>query len=98
MSAITPSGTSTWIIVVALVAVLALLFLLWRAGWSLRSLKKLKIGPVEGERFDQTAEKDQEVRSFGDVTVEVHESTFRGDVRDIIGVNLNAADRDEEHK
>jgi hypothetical protein len=84
---------TAWAIVIAAVGILILLIILWRSGWRFRSLKKVKIGPVEAERFE-SIRKDSALpkESSGgavtakDVNVQVEHSTFHDQVGDIGGI------------
>lgn len=97
MQIFTDSDSSIILIGGIVVVVLIILYLLWRSGWSLQNLKKLKIGPVEGERFDEGKENGAETgQSFSEIDVQVHNSKFEGDVGDIAGVIIKSEQKDED--
>jgi hypothetical protein len=80
-----------WLIILAVAGIL--LVLIWRSGWRFKSLKKVRVGPVEAERFEPsttntTPPKEASAATVGDsnIQVQVKDSTFHDKVGDIGGV------------
>lgn len=76
------------LVVIGVVAFVSIIIvLLWKSGWSLRNIKKLKIGPVEGERFDERkAETSVDKQPANGINVQIRNSRFEGNVGDIGGI------------
>lgn len=84
---------TAWAVVIAAVAILILLIILWRSGWRFRSLKRVKVGPVEAERFESPGKDSNPPKessggtiTANDVNVQVEHSTFHDQVGDIGGI------------
>ncbi|MBX7228940.1 MAG: hypothetical protein K1X48_04990 [Burkholderiaceae bacterium] len=84
---------SSFALFLVIIIVIALFLILWRSGW-LKSIKKMKLGPVEAERFESKPKKPSpEPKEETDksiaadrINVSVRESEFKGDVGDIGGI------------
>ena len=76
------------LVVIGVVAFVSIIIvLLWKSGWNLRNIKKLKIGPVEGERFDEKkARSSADEQPASGIDVHIRDSRFEGDVGDIGGI------------
>ena len=81
-----------WIAVVSVILILLIILLLWRGGWRLRGIRKLRVGPVEAERFDEVDETDGP--QYGRIDVTIDRSEFKGNVGDIGGIITKGNDKD----
>jgi hypothetical protein len=84
---------TSWLIIIGTVGALLFLVILWKSGWRFGSIKKVKVGPVEAERFEPTSNDSRSPTRTGveaintkDINVSVTDNTFRGQVGDIGGV------------
>jgi hypothetical protein len=83
----------TFLFLSGVLAVAVLLVLLWRSGWGLKHLRRLRVGPLEGERFDANRQDDKTLPhlssrdvSTGEINVDVAGNYFGNKVGDIGGV------------
>jgi len=87
------------IIMIALLMVgIIILIVLFRNGWKIKDLKKVKVGEVELER---KTDESPELKSGDGINVEVKNSSFHGGVGDIGGViikNEKSTDKTSKKK
>lgn len=84
---------SIWFWVIAITLIGIFLFFIIKSGWHPKKLKKVKVGPVEAERFepisknpDLPKESIEDSVSSDNIHVRVEDNTFKGKVGDIGGV------------
>ena len=91
------------IVVIAVLSIIGTY--LWRSGWTLGKLKRIKLGPVEAEKAE-SAQKGADSRSqpptshtsTRDISVQVSGSNFQKNVGDIGGIitKVNPAERKDD--
>ena len=87
------------------VGIVLLLLLLWRSGWRLKTLRKVKIGPVEAERFKSNSKRlasTQEAKeggiAAGSINIHLQDNTFQGKVGDIGGIIVKSGEETDQQE